>query len=145
MDVDTFQNTDYYTKNNVELNEYTIHKIIYNAGIINVPRIYKYDKNNKILIMEKIPNMCVSDFYGEDSSNVPNEIMKQIQEAVRNLFCYGVSYPDITGYNFIFHNNKIYVIDFGHASFFIKNKKSKVDPFVEQFINGVCKWNPEFK
>jgi tRNA A-37 threonylcarbamoyl transferase component Bud32 len=148
-DTKNLKNKPYFVKNNVEFKEYIIHKIVYNAGIINVPRIYEYDEINKILIMEKINNMCISDLYGEDASNVPNEIMQRIQEEVKKLFCYGVSYPDITGYNFILYKNKIYTIDFGHASFFITdgviNEKIVLDPFIKRFINGLCKWNPEYK
>jgi tRNA A-37 threonylcarbamoyl transferase component Bud32 len=53
-----------------------------------------------------------------------------------------IEYPDITGYNFIEHDNKIWIIDFEHSSFINKTMK---DPFVNKFIGGSNKWNPEFK
>jgi hypothetical protein len=46
-------------------------------------------------------------------------------------------YPDITGYNFIEHNNKLWIIDFEHAHI--------RDTFVDKFIHGRNTWNPRFK
>lgn len=143
MSKEVFEATMCFTKANVELYEYKIHKLIYNLKLINMPKIYSYDRKNKIMIMEKIHNMNISDFYGENPENVPPDIFNKIQEAVKKLYYFGISYPDITGYNFIYYNNKIYVIDFEHAKFFTNS--SKIDPFIHKFISGSCEWNPEFK
>jgi tRNA A-37 threonylcarbamoyl transferase component Bud32 len=132
-----------FKKQNVDLHEYKMHKIIYNAKVIRVPKIYSYDKQTKVMIMEKIPNMTISDYYGENASDVPVHIMNQIQEEITKLYYYGVYYPDITGYNFIIHNNNIYVIDFEHAMFYTK-KSIDINPYVHEFMNGLCKWNEEF-
>jgi len=139
MSKEEFEEKWCFTKKNVELGEYIIHKMVYNAGIINVPKIYSYDKKEKIMVMQKICNMSISDFYGDEAVNVPPEVMTTIQKQIKELYNYGVCYPDITGYNFIEYYGKIFVIDFGHAEL---NKKSE---FVEKFINGLCEWNPDFK
>jgi len=137
-----------YKKHNVELHEYKMHKIIYNSKVIRVPKIYSYNKETKIMIMQKIHNMTISDYYGENAADVPVHIMSMIQDEIKKLYYYGVYYPDITGYNFIMYNNNIYVIDFEHAEFFNANAKSKknieINPYVHDFMNGLCKWNTEF-
>jgi len=50
-------------------------------------------------------------------------------------------YIDITGYNFIENDNKLWIIDFGHATY---NYPRKMDEFVEKFLAGHNGWNPEF-
>ena len=141
MSQEEFEKTMCFTKNHVELHEYKVHKMIYNSKIINVPRIYSYDKKTKTMVMQKIHNMTISDYYGENAEDVPSEVMSEIQEEMRKLYAYGVNYSDITGYNFIKHNNKIYVIDFEHATYSNKNVQNS---FMENFINGLCEWNQEF-
>lgn len=52
------------------------------------------------------------------------------------LYNHGIVYPDITGYNFIESQGKIWIIDFEHAY--------TVDPFVIQFIRERGEtWNPQ--
>jgi len=134
-----------FTKHNVEEHEYKMHKIIYNLNIIPVPKIYRYDKENKIMVMEKIFNMNIADEYGEDACNIPEHIFEMMQETIRKLYYSGIEYPDITGYNFIKHKNKMYLIDFEHSKFFSNKTMHEIDPFIIQFINGSCDWNPNYK
>ena len=70
-----------YTKQNVSYKEYKIHKYVYGLSEIygiHVPRPYEYNYETRELKMQRIPNMCISDFYGETSENVPEEIFKEI-------------------------------------------------------------------
>jgi tRNA A-37 threonylcarbamoyl transferase component Bud32 len=145
MTEEEFENTMCYTKHNVEESEYKMHQMIYNLNIIDVPKIYKYDKTNKIMVMEKIMNMNISDEYGEDAKNVPKKLFKTMQEIIKKLYYAGIEYPDITGYNFIFCNNKMYLIDFEHSKPFSNETMHQVDPFVVKFIKGACDWNPIYK
>jgi len=140
-----FKNTMCYTKHNVEENEYKMHQMIYNLNIIDVPKIYNYDRKTKIMVMEKIMNMNISDEYGEDAKNVPKKLFKTMQEIIKKLYYAGIEYPDITGYNFIFCNNKMYLIDFEHSKPFSNETMHQVDPFVIKFIKGSCEWNPIYK
>jgi hypothetical protein len=39
-----------FIKHNVESHEYKMHNLVYNMGIVNVPKIYKYDKKIKYYI-----------------------------------------------------------------------------------------------
>ena len=50
-----------------------------------------------------------------------------------------IEYIDITPYNFIEKNEKIYIIDFGHANY----RKAK-NYFLREFLDGLNKWNSDF-
>jgi tRNA A-37 threonylcarbamoyl transferase component Bud32 len=135
-----------YIKNDVGIHEYVMHKHIYEMNILNVPRIISYDYHNKILTMEKVNNMSISDFYGEEIDQVPKNILNKIREIIKRLHDNGIEYPDITGYNFIEVFGEIWIIDFEHTKFFDKDsiKKSNNYEFIINFINGLNSWNPEF-
>ena len=129
-----------YTKNNVSIHEYEMHKYIYDLNLLNIPKIISYDADNKVLKMEKINNYNISDMYGESSENVPISIFSEIRDIINILYNNNIIYPDITGYNFIESDGKMWIIDFEH-SYFIKNN---IDNFVLKFINGLNQWNPQF-
>jgi len=139
--------TETHTKNDVQMHEYIMHKYIYELEIVNVPKIISYDYHNKIMIMENIKGISISDYYGEEDYNVDESIYKRIHKIIKRLYDNGIEYPDITGYNFIETNNGIWIIDFEHARFIDTNKKDddKHTIFIKQFINGFNGWNPEFK
>ena len=135
--------TDFYIKENVEENEFNMHKYVYDLKLFHVPKIISYDKENKIMTMEKVDGMNVSDMYGENAQDVPDEIFEIIVNIIKTLKKNDIEYPDITGYNFIEdkHNyGKIWIIDFEHAKI---NKN-----ITNQYINSICnydkKWNPDF-
>jgi len=131
-----------YIKNNVSLHEYQMHKYIYELEIVNVPKIVAYDFERKILVMEKIKNMSISDFYGEDSKNINSEIFIKVRSIINKLLESNIEYPDITGYNFIECEDKMWIIDFEHSSVITRKK---IDPFITKFCNGLNEWNPNFK
>jgi tRNA A-37 threonylcarbamoyl transferase component Bud32 len=98
---------DVYSKLNVEFHEYNMHNYIYHLGIANVPKIISYNKKTKLMEMEKIPSMCVADIYGENFSDLPDWIKKQIIHIIQTLKFHNIIYPDITGYNFIEYKENI--------------------------------------
>ena len=128
--------SDVYIKKDVTLHEYLMHKYVYDLNIVNVPKIINYDENTKVLTMEKINNMSLSDMYGEEAKNIDNKIFDQVRKIITLLYHNNIEYPDITGYNFIEYDNKIWIVDFEHSY--------KIDPFVVKFIKGLNKWNPEY-
>ena len=133
----------YYIKHDVKENEYIMHNYIYNLNLLNVPKIINYDKENKIMTMEKIDGMNVSDMYGEKADNVPDEIFEIIVNIIKTLKKQDIEYPDITGYNFIEDKNiygKIWIIDFEHS----KINKNITNQHINSICNYVKKWNPEF-
>ena len=136
-----------YVKNNVSFKEFMMHDYIYNLslssnGILNVPQINDYDIDTQVMTMENVPHMCVSDFYGEDSENISPELFKEIRKVIRFLYDNHIIYPDVTGYNFIEYDNKLWIIDFEHSDFKTHQKNIYVEEFVED--DTYNKWNPWF-
>ena len=131
----------YYTKENVSLCEYKIHKYVYNLHIVNAPKIKSYNKKTKQLKMVRVGTMSVSDYYGETAEHVGDELFARIRNIIQTLYDHDILYIDITGYNFIENDNKLWIIDFEHATY---NHPRKGDEFVEKFLEGHNGWNPEF-
>jgi tRNA A-37 threonylcarbamoyl transferase component Bud32 len=131
----------YYTKDNVSLSEYKIHKYVYNLHIVNIPKIKSYNRKTKQMKMVRVGMMSVSDYYGETADQVDEELFSKIRKIIQTLYDHDILYIDITGYNFIENNNKLWIIDFEHATY---NHPRKRDEFVEKFLYGHNGWNPEF-
>jgi len=127
-----------YTKYGVKQHEYDVHKYVYNLKLekVNVPKIISYDKQKEIMVMHKINALNLSDMFGEKSSDIDEYYFDEIRTIIQTLSDNGIEYPDITGYNFLEHDNKIWIIDFEHAHI--------RDTFVDKFIQGRNKWNPRF-
>lgn len=131
----------YYTKENVSLCEYKIHKYVYNLNIVNIPRIKSYNKKTKQMKMVRVGTMSVSDYYGETGEHIDDALFARIRTIIQTLYDHDILYIDITGYNFIENDNKLWIIDFEHATY---NHPRKTDEFVEKFLEGHNGWNPEF-
>ena len=131
----------YYTKENVSLCEYKIHKYVYNLHIVNVPKIKSYNKKTKQLKMVRVGTMSVSDYHGETAEHIHEDLFARIRNIIQTLYDHDILYIDITGYNFIENDNKLWIIDFEHATY---NHPRKTDEFVEKFLEGHNGWNPEF-
>ena len=131
----------YYIKHQVSLKEYEMHKHVQSLGIVNVPKILAYDRDTRIMLMERVNYMNVSDYYGEKDTDTSPELFGRIRKIIKTLYDNNVVYPDITGYNFIEYDEQIWIIDFEHSNF----KSLLRDDFVVEFINGANKWNPRFK
>jgi len=102
------------------------------------------DKYIGHIIMEDLDEMCVADKYGEDPNDIPKIIWDQIRTIVRILYNEEViEYIDITGYNFIEKNGKIYIIDFGDAIY--TKKYCEMNWFLSYFLSGNNEWNPDFR
>ena len=130
-----------YIKNNVSLHEYIMHKHVYDLNIVNTPEILMYNQTDKILIMKKIDQLCISDMYGEEPEDVEEYLFDEIRKIIKKLADSSIEYPDITGYNFIEKDGKVWIIDFEHS----KINRNIKDPFINKFIDGLNKWNPEFR
>jgi tRNA A-37 threonylcarbamoyl transferase component Bud32 len=135
----------YFVKDNVSLTEYKMYKYVCDLNIVNIPKLYSYDKENQIMITQRIPNETIAYNYGENPDDCPTELFNKIRETIHKLYYdAGIEYPDITGYNFIEYQNKIWIIDFEHAKFIGPNNTKEKDPFVEKFIYGLNGWNPKY-
>ena len=96
---------------------------IQSLEIVNLPKIIGYDLHNKTLTMERIPSDCISNIYGENDEDVDGEIYNKIRKIIKRLYENDIEYPDITGYNFIEYQNKLWIIDFEHRKILRRNKK----------------------
>lgn len=108
------------------------------------PRIIKTEKHgDRIRIyMEDIEEEPLVVTYGEDADNIPEWIWNEIRFMVRTLYEEeGIEYVDITPYNFIEKDDRIYMIDFGDA----KYKEGESDWFLNEFLDGENSWNPDYK
>ena len=131
----------YFMKQNVLLHEYKMQKYVYNLNIVNIPKIIKYDKKNKIMTMQKITGMNLSDLYGEESKNISSNIFTQIRNIIKILLANNIEYSDITGYNFILDKNEeLWIIDFEHAQY----NTTITNSFVKKFCDGLDIWNPDY-
>ena len=139
-----FTNPDtYYVKQNVSHKEYFMQKYVYQLGIVNVPEIIEYNEESKTMVMKKIGTMNISDYYGGDATDIPNEIFDQVIKIVRTLVLHNIEYPDLTGYNFIEDSDgKVWIIDFEHSSMMTSSEVNNIH--IQNICNGYKKWNPEF-
>ena len=130
--------------------EIEMQKISYKHGFS--PKILNYkitynDKDDKYtgnIVMENLDELCIADKYGEDPNKIPKIIWDQIRVIIKILYYNeGIEYIDITGYNFIEKNNKVYIIDFGDAVYTKNN--IEMNWFLSYFLGGHNGWNPDFK
>lgn len=92
--------------------------------------------------MEDLNAECLADVYGENPENIPTWIWNEIRSIITILFNEeGIEYVDITPYNFIEKDNRIYIIDFGDA----KYTDGQVNWFLSEFLDGENSWNPDYK
>ena len=142
-----------FVKKNVEYEEYFIQRWVFSLVQnlnknksthvnIKVPKIIKYNENDKELIMQHLNGDNLSNIYGDNLNDVPEEYIQVIRNFIEILDSYLINYVDITGYNFMLVNKHLYIIDFGHAK--CRDKNLKTDEFIMKFINGIDSWNPEF-
>jgi tRNA A-37 threonylcarbamoyl transferase component Bud32 len=131
----------YYIKPNVSDTEYRIQRYLYDLNI-PVPKPYEYDHETKTLKMQNVYGLNISDKYGEKPENVPKHVFDEIRKIVKNIYKHNIEYLDITGYNFIEDvDNKIWIIDFGHAKYSHKMSES----FMTIFMDGLNEWNEDFQ
>ena len=136
-------NEQYYIKKDVTQHEVDMHQYIYDLQLpnIHVPKIVNYNKTTREMTLVKIDNMNISDWYGAAEKNITPQLFDDIRQIIKTLYDNNIVYPDITGYNFIEHDNKLWILDFEHSYF----RKHKHTLFVQKFIKGMNKWNPNFK
>jgi hypothetical protein len=118
----------------------------FSPKIINSKISFNKEDNKYIgnITMEHIKEMCLADKYGEDPQNIPKIIWDQIRIILKILYNEeGIEYIDITGYNFIEKNGKVYIIDFGDAIYSKKDKE--INWFLSYFLGGHNGWNPDFR
>lgn len=141
MFIKTILYSDIVNKTNVYLeaelqtlaSKYGFSPIVYNV-------IYEEDRAR--IVMDKIDEMCLADKYGEKIEDIPQYIWDEIRNILKTLYDEeNIEYVDITPYNFIEKEGKVYIIDFEHAYY---NIYDDINWFLEEFLLGENKWNPDF-
>jgi tRNA A-37 threonylcarbamoyl transferase component Bud32 len=106
------------------------------------PGVHRVTKTT--IVMENMNEMCIADKYGEQLRMIPKWIREEIVEILWTLYNeLGIQYVDVTPYNFIEKDGRVWVIDFGHA----KRNPDSLDPYLERMFNTwkLTRWNPRFK
>jgi tRNA A-37 threonylcarbamoyl transferase component Bud32 len=105
------------------------------------PAVLRTD-NRTFIEMELVDDMALAYKYGYDVDELPNSVRQQVYDLVHTLYQHGIQYVDITPYNFIEHDGKVWIIDFGHAS----NRKRLV-PYLRRLFNEgyLHEWNADFR
>ena len=119
--------------------EVCLQKISANLGLS--PKVLRTD-NKTFIEMERIDDMALAYKYGYDIEDLPNDIRKQVYDLVYTLYQHGIQYIDITPYNFIEKDGKVWIIDFGHAS-----KRKRLCEYLKALFNEgyVHEWNFHFR
>lgn len=99
-------------------------------------------QNGLVFEMENLNAPCLADVYGEAFHELPQWIQDEVRRIVAVLYeREGIEYVDITPYNFIEKNGKLWIIDFGHAYY-----TEPMNYFLKEFLLGnESTWNPDFK
>ena len=103
-----------------------------------------YEVTDTEIYMEDLLAPCLADQYGDEPGDIPDWIWESIRSMLTALYNFEcIEYVDITPYNFIEKEDKIYVIDFGHARY--TSTKRPMNWFLQEFLDGENSWNPDFK
>jgi len=111
-----------------------------------VPKIInkKFENERCVIEMEDLEAPNLAHTYGENIEDIPEHVWNSIRIILKILLEEeGIEYVDITPYNFIEKDDKIYIIDFGHAYY---TDLVDINPFLNDVLyNDLKSWNPDFK
>jgi len=109
------------------------------------PKIQEVVKESDVWIVtmdDLNSDNTLSNIYGEDPNKIPEWIWTEIRYILNMLLDYGIEYVDITPYNFMEVEDKIFVIDFGDAAYV--EEAAPTNWFLKEFLDGHNGWNPDF-
>ena len=106
------------------------------------PKIINTDYKTYI-DMEDVGQMCIADMYGDQIEDIPKQYKYEIYQILSRLYleC-NIEYIDVTPYNFIEKDGKLWIIDFGDARQAPKKNWFLNDMFTKK---NLCEWNPDFR
>jgi hypothetical protein len=113
------------------------------------PKVFdtRFDDQYYYIDMKNLKNECIANVYGDQPSDIDNNIWNKIRHIVKTLYEEeGIAYIDINPYNFIEINDKIFIIDFGHASYIGKTTLNDEKYwFLKHFLTDeINTYNPDF-
>lgn len=134
----------YYVKHGVSKHEYEIHKYVFESGKVLTPKIIEYDEEKKVLVLEQLDGMSVSDKYGDAYEKVPKRVQNKIRKNIKELKKLGIIYVDITGYNAYETPKGIYQLDYGDAKW-EGDETEEEKEYLNNYLKGIEGWNPEYR
>lgn len=102
--------------------------------------------NETFIIMEDLGGMNLADMYGESIEDIPETIKRDIWNILWALYsCCDMEYTDVTPYNFVEKDGRVWILDFGHAR---KINGDEIDPWLLSVLSDestmLSEWNAEF-
>lgn len=105
------------------------------------PPVLSYSPTS--IVMGKVDALCIADEYGASIEDIPVWIREEIVNILHTLYVtLEIEYIDVTPYNFIEKDGKVWIIDFGHA----KKTSEQVHYYLEEVFETwtLEKWNSDF-
>ena len=100
---------------------------------IPTPLVYFVNLSNSSITMQLIPGKPIHDLPNSKIVSLSEKMGKLVGQMHKN----GIMHGDLTTSNFIFHKNKIYVIDFGLSQKTIKPEDHAVDlRLIKEILNS---------
>lgn len=120
--------------------EATMQKRAWTFGL--APNVRKVTRNS--IVSDHLNEMCLADKYGDSIECIPEWIRIEITEILWKLYndC-GIEYIDVTPYNFIEKDDKVWIIDFGHA----REPGGELDSYLKSIFDNweLTEWNKCFE
>lgn len=123
--------------------EITLQRRVAKAGV--APNILSVERQDDVfrVSMENLGQNTIYDLYGEEPDDVPDHVWKKIVEMLKMMYyTLDIEYVDITPFNFMYVNGKVYVIDFGDANY----RVGDMNWFLQEVFAypRLKQWNPDF-
>ena len=106
------------------------------AGV-PTPLIYFVDPKKAEIIMQNLEGKRLKEIFLEDGMTLKKNLAREAGRMVAKLHSAGIVHGDLTTSNFIFYDDKLYLIDFGLASQSTKFEDMGVDlKLIKEVLNS---------
>lgn len=125
--------------------EIEIQKVASEIGLApKIRKVFK-EKNEWTVLMDYIGADCsLAHIYGEEPEDIPDTVWNKIRNMIQTLYeDYEIEYVDVTPYNFLEVDDKIWMVDFGDARY--AKTGIELDWYLQDFLDGKNFWNPDFR
>lgn len=110
------------------------------------PKVLKTD-NKTFIEMEDLECMNIGDTYGENLEDIPQNIRSQMWSILWYMHTVlGIDYVDVWPRNFIEVENRVWIIDFGDATWHDYDE-DEPNWYLEEILDAgyITQWNPDFE
>ena len=125
------------------LREVTLQRAAAEYGL--APDVLETD-NASFITMEHMGSMNLAEMYGDTMEDIPETIKRDIWNILWALYsCCDIEYTDVTPYNFVEKDGRVWILDFGHAR---KINGGEIDDWLLSVLNDesttLSEWNADF-